>query len=205
MRTQTLKRLFGTAAIVLALGACKNESLGSDDNGSGDLSFTYTGAATGQFNASGEFNRKRTNPEFSAAVVEDGEIVFLAADKVQSNRTDVFLMSAPASVGTTTCTSATQFADCKILGFFAVGFTSPNDPEPDAQYVGFVGSIQVAELTDDRVRGTFSLLMEDENATTTLEARSGTFDLPIIPSSELAGNRSPLPAAVSLNRVLPRS
>lgn len=204
MTTPALKRLLGTAALALALAACKNDSTGSDENQSGDLSFTYTGAVSGQFNASGEFDRNNTSQtEFGAAVVEDGEIVFLAADEVQANRTDVFILSAPASEGTTSCTPTTPFESCMLLGFFAVGFTGPGDPEPDASYIGYEGSVQVTELTDDRVRGTFSLLLEDENGQNPVQARSGSFDLPIIPASAISSNRSPLTAA-SLNRVLSR-
>lgn len=204
MTTPALKRLLGTAALALALAACKNESIGSDENERGDLSFTYTGAVSGQFTASGEFDRNNTSQtEFGAAVVEEGEVILLGADQVQANRTDVFIMSAPAREGTTTCTATTPFENCTILGFFAVGFTGPSDPEPDAQYIGYEGSIQVTELTDDRVRGTFSLSLEDENGENPVEARSGSFDVPIIPESQLSANRSPLTAA-SLNRVLSR-
>lgn len=204
MTTPTLKRLLGTAALALALGACDNDSTGSKENQGGDLSFTYSGARSGQFAASGEFDRNDPNQnEFGVAVIENRELLLLAADHVQANRTDVFIISAPAAQGTTTCTPTTQFADCTLRGYFAVGFTDPNDQEPDAQYLGYVGSIQLTELRDNRVRGTFSLLLEDQNGDNTVQARSGSFDLPIVAASAISPNRSPVTAA-TLNRVLSR-
>jgi hypothetical protein len=204
MTIPALKRSLGTAALALALAACKNDSTGSSGNGSGDLSFTYSGAVSGQFTASGEFDRNNTSrTEFGVAAVDEGNVVLAAADQVQANRTDLFIMSAPASVGTTTCTPGSSFQNCRIDGLFAVGFTSAGDLEPDAIYSGYVGTIQVTELTDDRVRGTFSLLLEDESGVNSVEARSGSFDLPIVPESQILGNRSPLTVA-SLNRVLSR-
>jgi len=204
MTTPALKRLLGTAALALALAACKNDSTGSDDDETGDLSFTYSGAISGQFNASGEFDRNNTSQaEFGVAVVEEGEVVLLAADQVQANRADVFIMSVPASERTTTCAPNSPVANCTIFGFFAVGFTGPNDPEPDAQYGGYEGTVQITELTKDRVRGTFSLRLEDDTGRSAVEARSGSFDLPIVPASQISASRSPLTAA-SLNRVMSR-
>ncbi|HEX8450752.1 MAG TPA: hypothetical protein VF647_01580 [Longimicrobium sp.] len=196
MSTPTLKRLLGTAALALALAACK-DSTGSGDNPSGALSFTYTGAETGDFVATGSYDPDANDlPDYSAAFVVQGKLAVLASDKLASGRSNLFVLYVPPSVGITTCTAATQESACPIRGEFLTGVSSDPNQGNTGLYTGYVGNVQVTEIADNRVRGTFSItLHRGEAPEGTIEVRTGSFDAPVVSALQLNPNRGLFPAA----------
>jgi hypothetical protein len=198
MSTPTLKRLLGTAALALALAACK-DSTGSGDNPSGDLSFTYTGAKAGQFTASGSFDPDANDlPDYTAAFVLRGELVVIASDKLASGRSNLFVLYAPPATGTTSCTAATTPTACFIRGDFLTGASSDPNQGNEGLYTGEVGTVEVTELGNNRVRGTFTITLQGEGtAQGEIEVRTGTFDAPFVSALQLNPNRGLLPPAAA--------
>lgn len=198
MSTPTLKRLLGTAALALALAACK-DSTGSGENPTGALSFTYTGAETGEFVANGSFDPDANDlPDYSAAFVLQGELVVLASDKLANGRSNLFVLYAPPSVGSTTCTATTTESSCFIRGEFLTGVSSDPNEGHTGLYSGQVGNVQVTEIANNRVRGTFTITLEGvEGAEGTLEIRTGSFDAPFVSPLQLDPNRGLFPAAAA--------
>ena len=194
MRNRTIHKLFGSAAVVLALAAC-GDSTGNDDSNRGSVEFNYSGAVSGSFDSDGEFRRGATTANtFSAAIINEDGITLIGNKARASGRSDLFALVMPERRGTTTCTF--DDFDCEMFGFFFVNL-SENAEQADYFFAGWEGSVNVTSLTEDRVRGTFSLTLEDEEFSTgtppTVRLRNGTFDVPIVSESELGGslNRSP--------------
>ncbi|CAA9339693.1 MAG: hypothetical protein AVDCRST_MAG89-2557 [uncultured Gemmatimonadetes bacterium] len=204
MRNRTIHKLFGSAAIVLALAAC-GDSTGNEDSNRGSIAFSYSGAESGSFDADGEFRRGvTTSTTFSAAVIDEDGITLIGNEARTNNRSDLFLMVVPERRGTTTCT-ADDF-DCEMLALFLLN-ASDTDQLSDGFFGGTDGSVNVTGLTENRVRGTFSLNLEDIESTAGTPAivrlRSGTFDVPIVTQGELGGSLNRAPAAqAELLRVL---
>lgn len=198
MSTPTLKRLLGTAALALALAACK-DSTGSGENPSGALSFTYTGAVTGEFVATGSFDPDANDlPDYSAAFVLQGQLVVLASDKLANGRSNLFVLYGPPAVSSTTCTAATPESSCQIRGEFLTGVSSDPNQGHTGLYAGHVGNLQVTEIADNRVRGTFTITLEGvEAAEGTIEVRTGSFDAPFVSPLQLDPNRGLFPPATA--------
>ncbi|HEX8211355.1 MAG TPA: hypothetical protein VF584_14365 [Longimicrobium sp.] len=198
MSTPTLKRLLGTAALALALAAC-TDSTGSGENPSGALSFTYTGAEIGEFVATGSFDPDANELlDYSAAFVVRGELVVLASDKLASGRSNLFVLYAPPSVSSTTCTAATPESSCLIRGEFLTGVSSDPNEGNTGLYTGYVGNVQVTEIANNRARGTFSIIVEGVDATDgSIEVRTGSFDAPIVSAFQLDPNRGRFPPAAA--------
>lgn len=204
MRNRTIHKLFGSAAIVVALAAC-GDSTGNEDSNRGSISFSYSGAESGSFDSDGEYRRGATSSTTFSAAIIDQDGIFLIGNEARANgRSDVFGLGVPERRGTTTCQAA-DF-DCEVSGAFFIN--APEDIElSDGIFAGYEGSVEVTRLTDDRVRGNFSLdLVDFASASPTpavVRVRSGTFDVPILTEAELGGslNRSPAQQA-ALIRVL---
>lgn len=198
MSTPTLKRLLGTAALALALAAC-HDSTGPADNAVGELSFTYTGTEAGEFDASGSFDPDANDlPDYGAAFLLGGELVVLASDKLPTGRSNLFIMTVPPTAGTTTCTATTPMSSCLIRAEFLVGVSSDPNQGHGGLYGGYVGAVQVAEIANRRVRGTFSVSLEGTGDTGgAIEIRSGSFDVPFVSTLQLDPNRGLLPPAAS--------
>jgi len=196
MSTPTLKRLLGTAALALALAACK-DSTGSGPNPSGALSFTYTGAETGEFDASGSFDPDANDlPDYGVGFVMRGELVILASDRLANGRSHLFVLYAPPAVSTTTCTAATPQSSCQIRAEFLTGVSSDPNQGNTGLYAGRVGNVQVTEIANNRVRGSFSITVERTGATEgSIEVQTGIFDVPVVSALQLDPNRGMFPAA----------
>lgn len=195
MRNRTIHKLFGSAAIALALAAC-GDSTGNEDSNRGSIAFTYSGAESGSFDADGEFRRGITaSSTFSAAIIDEDGITLVGNETRANNRSDLFLMLVPERRGTTTC-AATDI-DCEMFGLFFIN-VSEQDELSDGIFAGSEGSVNVTGLTEKRVRGTFSLTLEDVESMSgtpaTVRLRSGTFDVPIVTESELGGSLNRAPA-----------
>jgi hypothetical protein len=198
MSNPTLKRLLGTAALALALAAC-NDTTGSVNNPSGALSFTYTGAVTGEFVATGSYNPSANDlPDYSAAFLVRGELVILASDELDGGRSNLFVLYAPPAVASTTCTEATAQSSCPIRAEFLTGASSDPNQGHNGLYTGYVGNVQVTEIANNRVRGTFTITVEGtEAAEGTIEVRTGSFDAPVVSAFQLDPNRGLFPPAAA--------
>lgn len=137
---------------------------------------------SGQFDARGDARRTPSNEEFAAALVEDGELLLVASEPEGRSHADVFIASAPATERTTVCTVDTDFFDCEIQAGLVLG-EERDTGHYDRSFTGYVGSLTVSEITDSRVRGSFSFTMEDDDVfedAPVIQVRSGTFDVPIL-------------------------
>lgn len=179
--------LVALTTLTLSLGAC-GDSTGSDRARTGELAFSYSGSVSGRFEAVGEPRNTSSNIEFAAALVNDGEMLLVGSEPDGRDRADVFIASAPAIQRTTVCTADTDFFDCEILAGLVLG-EDVDTGDYDRSFTGWVGSLTVSEITDTRVRGSFSFTLEDddvfENAPL-IEVRSGTFDVPILRDADFA-------------------
>ncbi len=149
------RRALALSALALALGAC-GDSTGSDDD-EGRLSFSYSGAVSGQFNASGELRANSSSLDFAGGFVEDGELVLLASEPTGNGRSDFFVVVGPAQERSTTCSPSTDFFDCDLLAGLALDQDFDTE-EYDRSFSGFVGTLSVTELDSDHARGTFSFI-----------------------------------------------
>lgn len=202
MTTPTLKRLLGTAALALALAACK-DSTGSGDNPPGSLSFTYTGVETGEFSATGAFDpAANAFSDYAVASLVSGRLVVLASDTLGTGRGNLFAIYVPPATGITTCTATTPSTSCQIRGEFLTGITNDPNQGNDALYIGHVGTVDVTEIANNRVRGTFSIVLETEDQESQVEISAGSFDAPIVSALQFNPVRglSPLAAAPVSNR-----
>jgi hypothetical protein len=208
MRNRPIHKLFGSAAIVLALAAC-GDSTGNEDSNRGSIAFSYSGSESGSFDSDGEFRRgATTSTTFSAAIINQDGITLIGNEARTNNRSDVFALGVPERRGTTTCTF--DDFDCDMFAVFIMN-VSGTDELSDGFFGGYDGSVNVTGLTENRVRGTFSLNLEDLESTAgtpaTVRLRSGTFDVPIVSESELGGalNRSPAGQAELLRALRARA
>lgn len=177
-----LPRLVALATLAVSLGACGDDATGSDRARTGELAFSYSGSVSGRFDAVGQPRSTSSNTEFAAALVDDGEMLLVGSEPDGRDRADVFIVSAPATRRTTVCTEDTDFFDCEILAGFTLG-ENLDTGDYDRSFTGWVGSLAVSEITDTRVRGSFSLTLEDNDAFENapfIEVRSGRFDVPIL-------------------------
>ena len=199
MLNRTIQKLFGSAAIILALGACGDGGTESENSNRGNLQFNYSGAETGSFEADGEFRRSAgTDVTFSAAII-DGDSISLIGNEARTNgRSDLFAVVIPDRRGTSTC-DVDDF-DCELFSFFAINVTEDFE-DADTFFFGFSGTVNVTARTDNRLRGTFSLEMEDFEGVGSLRVRNGTFDVPILTDSDLGGTFNRAPAPAQLNRM----
>lgn len=198
MTIPTLKRLLGTATLALALAACNNDSTGSADNPPGSLSFTYSGTETGSFAASGAFDPDANElSDYAVASILGSQLVVIASDTLGSGRSNLFAIYAPPSTGVTTCTATTSQLSCRIGGEFLTEVSSNPNEGFGESYAGYVGTVEVTELANNRVRGTFSIVLESENSTNQVEIRAGTFDAPLVSSLQFNPNRNLFPAAAA--------
>lgn len=195
MTIPTLKRLLGTATLALALAAC-SDTTGSGDNPPGAVSFTYTGTDTGDFAASGAFDPDANElSDYAVASVLGGQLVIIASDTLGTGRSNLFAIYVPPVTGVTTCTATTAPASCRIGGEFLTEVSSNPNEGFGHSYVGSVGTVEVTELANNRVRGTFSITLESENSESQVEIRAGTFDVPVVSSRQFNPNRNRFPAA----------
>jgi hypothetical protein len=198
MTTSTLKRLLGTATLALALAACNNDSTGSADNPPGSLSFTYTGTETGSFAASGAFDPDANQlSDYAVASILGSQIVVIASDTLGTGRGNLFAIYAPPATGVTTCAPGSSQISCRIGGEFITAVSSNPNEGFGESYFGYVGTVEVTELANNRVRGTFSITLESEDSGSQVEIRAGSFDAPLVSSLQFNPNRSLFPAAAA--------
>lgn len=186
------------AAAALSLAGCDGSPSGSDSGPEGSLSFTYRGAASGSFKASGELKLAAgTAPQPStgaAAFMPDSTLAVVAFRETGSGRGDGFslLLGTVKSTGTLTlnllgCQQQSPGA-CRI-GFFAPDISAAElaaTPDPAAllgkTYVLVLGEVKVTSISATRVKGTFSgtaFLANQQSLSGLLQISDGRFDVPV--------------------------
>jgi hypothetical protein len=174
------------AASLLAISACNESSTGSSLVAEGSVTFTYTGAEAGTYNATGRFDRQ--NPERGTygvgglAILQGGEAaVVVYGQYARSDQLyDQFILSTETpEVGTYTC--ETGDLTCSFGGFFFVGATE--EGETEGFYTSVGGTLTITSVNEDRVRGTFALQLEALDVSDdppAVQVTGGTFDVPIV-------------------------
>jgi hypothetical protein len=179
------------AAATLALAAC------GDGTGSGvepgSLSFTYTGARSGSYSATGTIRRTSdttfARQPFAVAAkasFQGASFVSLLSYQPVTDQTghlvlfDLAGVTGPATFSLAPCDTP----DCP---FAAIAFdTDPNAGEDDSDlYVFDSGTLAVTSVSGGHLRGTFNgtatLLLGDA----TITVANGTFDVPLVSPSQL--------------------
>jgi hypothetical protein len=173
-----LRLLFPT--LTLALAACDESSGPSALNGT--LSFSYSGAVTGSFSAtSSGLVLDPSDAEWAVAVNDatNNQIGIIAIVPGPSDTQDNAVLVFPQrTTGTVSITNGASIA---------VVFGQPeNGNDPTWTCLIHDGSITVAAIAGDRIRGSFAGTGEctaDGSAPEAFTLTSGTFDLPLLDPS----------------------
>jgi hypothetical protein len=190
-----------TLAAAAALAGCK-DSTGNDGPGSGSVSFTYTGARSGSYSASGEFERVGTSSfvkkSFAAGVTladPSGQYIgVLGYVPVTATTGNQAVLVLPTVTGGETLTLDPT---CESTTFCPLGLIT-FDLNPDAQVddsEGFLfsdGTVHVTSVANGRIKGTFSGTAVDITGTKTLTVTSGAFDVPLLQQSQFLASRRAL-------------
>lgn len=184
----TLTRTFLSLAVLalLPLAAC-NDSSGPDRRLTGETRFTYTGDVSGQFEAEGRVTLSNLDDGTFAfaqrGTDEEGNeflVIYAQEGRDNSSRYDGLMMSVDEPDGGPVSCTAGQ-PDCRLFASFVLG--AEEDGESEAIFFGTGGSLNITQLTDDRVKGTFQMPMSGfigEGAEGEVQVTAGSFDLPVL-------------------------
>jgi hypothetical protein len=190
------------AASIAMLSGCERSSVEPQEvfDPVGSVSFSYRGARTGTFVASGEMQIQSASlPQFATgatAFKQDGLLNVFAFHGPTPNRGDFFALllgevSAPGSFPFDPVACAQQvFTQCR-LGFFVPDLDRQEFDDQfdlsalsETAYVLVLGNIRITAHTPMRVRGTFQGIAFRGNEQTIqnlITVTSGKFDLPVRP------------------------
>lgn len=195
-----LSKVLGVVCCAAVLSACDGGTGSEELDPVGTVSFTYRGAVSGAYQATGELQlRSGTLPQpatGATAYRQDSILAVLAFKTDGGARGDGFslILGALTETGSyafdpLACQSGSAGA-CRI-GVFAPGLdaallaTTPDAAALAANaYVLVLGSVNVTRLTDLRVRGTFSgtaVRASDPTLENAVTITRGEFDVPIPP------------------------
>lgn len=184
---------------LVMMAGCDSPSAAERFDPVGTLSFSYQGAISGSFQATGEMEiSDGTIPApvtGATAYREDERISLLAYQARGSTRGDAFgLLLGQAEPGTLALNALgcqqQGAADCRVGVFIpdvdAAELPATTDPSGLAEktYVLALGSVNVTARSRHRIKGTFTgvaLLASDPTPQTAVNVTGGTFDLPIRP------------------------
>lgn len=196
----TLSRVLGVVCCSAVLAACDGGTGSEQLDPVGTVSFTYRGAVTGTYQATGELQvRSGTLPQpatGATAYRQDSILAVLAFRTEGGARGDGFSLVLGALTETGSyafdplACQAQSAGACRV-GVFAPGLdaallaTTPDAAALAANaYVLVLGSVNVTRLTDLRVRGTFSgtaVRASDPTLQNAVTITQGEFDVPIPP------------------------
>jgi len=187
MTFRTRAPLAAAAASLLALAGC-SDSTGSSLAGEGSVTFTYAGAESGAYDATGRFNRLQPD-QGTFAVGGYGELesggnalaVLAHARRGEDLADELLLTVASPELGEITC--GEEDADtCPFAAVFFVGADAGGDTE--AIYTSVTGTLSITSINEDRARGEFTFRMEGFDLSeepVEVQVTSGIFDVPIVP------------------------
>ena len=178
------KRLVVAASLALLAGCSSDKTTGTGQL-SGTLSFTYSGATSGTFNASGAFNPGTFETVQWAAGSRDDANDFMyvgAAVPRTSTSHDFFAVEIEGdAVGSysaaTNCSTNCAFVD--------IAFGANNSGSGLPLFLCFLeaGTVTITEITATRVRGTFSgtgSCLPPMGSAVAFTVTGGTFDVALI-------------------------
>jgi len=187
------------AAASLALAACGDGTGSSVEPGS--LSFTYTGARSGSYSATGII-RRTSDTTFAKqpfAVGAKGSlqgtsfVSVLSYRPVTAETGDMVLFDLANVTGPTTL-SLSSSCDADDCPFAAIVFdTDPNASEDESDFYVFEsGTLNVTSVSGNHLRGTFSGTATEFFGDATITVTNGTFDVPLVsPSRVPLASRAP--------------
>ncbi|HEX8906038.1 MAG TPA: hypothetical protein VF771_14415 [Longimicrobiaceae bacterium] len=185
---QTIRLAAALAAAAITLAAC-GDSTGNSEASPGSLSFSYTGARSGSYSATGAF-RQTSDSTFAkqpfavgARGAESGftYISLLSYQPVTAEEGDMALFILPnvTSPATFPLSASCETADCP---FAALIFdTNPDASEDDSDlYLLESGSVNVTSVSSRRMRGTFSGTATELFGDASITVTNGSFDVPLV-------------------------
>jgi hypothetical protein len=198
-----MKKIFLAAVLAGAtagLQGCGDSTGSEDDSVSGSLAFSYAGARSGSYSATGAFRRQTVGTfvkqPFAAGVeLQDpvaGAVIGIVAYSPVTTTTghQVIFLLPPVTAGQT----LNLDGSCADPDFCPVGLVSfdlnPDLAVDDSEgYLFTTGTLHVTSATDGHVTGTFSGTAEDVTGAFILTVTNGTFDVPVLSESQFLGNR----------------
>lgn len=196
---RTLVKVLGAACAAAVLAGCEGSTSPEKLDPVGTVRFTYRGALTGTYEATGELQvQAGTVPQpatGATAYRQDSTLAVLAFRSAGGTRGDGFtlLLGPLKSTGSfafdpVACQGAAA-SGCRV-GAFAPGLDAATltttDPARLAAgaYILAIGSVNVTRLSKVRLRGTFSgtaVPLSNPTLQNTISITNGEFDVPIPP------------------------
>ena len=171
-------RLFLLLLLLPAFAACDSsdsDGNGNDDGGGGSVDCNASGTGIVAANVDGEAFCAFT----SSASDESGDVVLFAVGSYSGSSGAGLSITAPGAEGTYTVSSSQS----DVFASFA---PTADGIVYDTGSDGGSGTVVISDISETRVEGTFSFVMEgfDENTDMytgeTLSVTSGEFDVPLI-------------------------
>jgi hypothetical protein len=200
MKTRLLTAL---AAATLALAGCK-DSTGSKDIASGSLAFSYTGARSGTYSASGAIHPTAsgfTKQPFASGVklTNGGQnfvgIISYVPVTASTGHEVIIIFPSTAAGQNVPLSDNCVTSDCPLA---IVAFETDPDLQEDNSDPFFftAGTLHVTSVSSTRITGTFSGVAEDFDGTRTITITGGSFDVPLVDQSLIpaASRAVPTPA-----------
>jgi len=175
------------AAVTVAAAACK-DTTGIAPPTAGSLSFSYTGARSGSYSASGLLTRHNDSAfvkqSFASGLTltNNGRpyvgMLSYAPLTTSSGDEVVFLFPSVGAGQTLTFTETCATSTCS-LGLIAFN-TNPDLVNDGSDPFFFTtGTLQITSVKDGRIAGTFSGTAVDSLGTRTITVTGGTFDISV--------------------------
>lgn len=183
---RTLLALPLLAVTSFALGCGGSDSPTDPTGNSGSVSFSYSGAISGSYTATGAVQWMGFMPQFGTFAVgfwEDNELGILASRAGTASRSDVFSLDVENIAGPrTVAISADCITNCAYVAFLPN--LNWNTFDSDRLCYLESGSVQVTAINAQRAQGSFSgqgvcLSVADETEGT-FTITNGSFDVPIM-------------------------
>ncbi len=181
--------------LILAATACGDDGPTANTNLSGSMSFTYSGAGGGTFNASGAAPTVAAsigNQSFAAGVRDDAESaigIFGVRARGGGRYDNVIVAIDRMTVGTVSVEAGCDpDAGESCSGIVFLTNVSEADQDFDFFCVATTGSLAITSINNSRVIGTFTGSGECFNAnavTSSFTITNGTFDVALLTESQL--------------------
>lgn len=185
------------AACLVAVAACDDGTTGPVDAPSGSLSFSYSGAQSGSFSATGQYGEDRTGSfewrpfavglrYFDNSVNAQTIDIFGVAPRsgTRGDAVDLFIddLTQPRALSLDLEACLLNRATLDVRDGCAVGlFAFDASPQTGAGEIWLTrtGTLTVEAVSAGRIRGSFSgtLVNEDDDVIT---VSGGTFDVPVV-------------------------